>query len=80
MQVEYLGLADLGKTVTADPGQIYQQVFFKRRAEQSLIILTILAKDGDNYLDICLNLSYQPEAIEEDLILNLSCQVINNIF
>jgi len=54
-QVEYLGLADLGKTVNADPGQIYQQ-------------------DGDNYLDICLNLSYQPEAIEEDLILNLSCQ------
>ena len=80
MQVEYLGLADLGKTVNADPGQIYQQVFFKRRVEQSLKILVILAKDGDNYLDICLNLSNQPEAIEEDLILNLSCQVINNKF
>ena len=32
-EVEYLGLADLGKTVNADPGQIYQQVFLKRRAE-----------------------------------------------
>ena len=26
MQVAYLGLADLGKTVTAEPGQMYQQV------------------------------------------------------
>ena len=30
IQVEYLGLADLGKTVNADPGQIYQQVFLKQ--------------------------------------------------
>ena len=30
LQVEYLGLADLGKTLNADPGQIYQQVFFKQ--------------------------------------------------
>ena len=80
LQVEYLGLADLGKTLNADPGQIYQQVFLKRRVERSLIILVILAKDGDNYLDICLNLSNQPEAREEDLLLNLSCQVVNNNF
>ena len=26
MQLAYLGLADLGKTVTAEPGQMYQQV------------------------------------------------------
>ena len=26
IQVEYLGLADLGKTLNVDPGQIYQQV------------------------------------------------------
>ena len=26
MQVAYLGLADLGKTLTAEPGQLYEQV------------------------------------------------------
>ena len=66
--------------ISINPGQIYQQVFLKRRVERSLIILVILAKDGDNYLDICLNLSNQPEAREEDLLLNLSCQVINDNF
>jgi len=54
-QVAYLGLADLGKTVTAEPGQMYEQ-------------------DGDNYLDVCLDLSSQPEAADEDLLLNLTCQ------
>ena len=34
MQVEYLGLADLGKTVTADPGQVYQQVFLKQETRR----------------------------------------------
>jgi len=55
-QVTYLGLADLGKTVTAQPGHMYEQ-------------------DGDNYMDVCLDLSSQPEASEEDLLLDLLCQV-----
>jgi len=54
-QVTYLGLADLGKTVTAQPGHMYEQ-------------------DGDNYMDVCLDLSSQPEASEEDLLLDLLCQ------
>jgi len=54
-QVSYLGLADLGKTLTAEPGQMYEQ-------------------DGDNYLDVCLDLSSQGEAVEEDLLLHLTCQ------
>jgi len=54
-KVDYLGLADLGKTLDSEAGQMYQQ-------------------DGDNYLDVCFDLSGQPEAVEEDLILNLSCQ------
>ena len=33
-------------------------------------------KDGDNYLDVCLDLSSQEEAVEEDLLLNLTCQVV----
>ena len=35
MQVEYLGLAALGKTVNADPGQIYQQVFLKQETRRA---------------------------------------------
>ena len=34
MQVDYLGLADLGKTVNADPGQMYQQVFLKQETRR----------------------------------------------
>jgi len=48
-------VATCKKTVTAEPGQMYEQ-------------------DGDNYLDICLDLSSQPEAASEDLLLNLTCQ------
>ena len=34
---------------------------------------TVLAQDGDNYLDICLDLSYQPSVAEGDLLLSLHC-------
>ena len=54
--MNYLGLADLGKTVgdDLDTGYDYEQ-------------------DGDNYVDICLDLSGQPTILEEGLNLELLC-------
>ena len=38
-------------------------------------MIMVINKDGDNYLDMCLDLSSQGEAVEEDLLLHLTCQV-----
>ena len=38
-------------------------------------MIVVINKDGDNYLDMCLDLSSQGEAVEEDLLLHLTCQV-----
>ena len=38
-------------------------------------MIMVINKDGDNYLDMCLDLSSQGEAVEEDLLLQLTCQV-----
>merc|ERR1719430_193654 len=53
-EVPYLGLADLGKTVSIPQGELYDQ-------------------DGDNYLDICLDLTQQPGVVTQDLVLQLHC-------
>merc|ERR1712150_11121 len=53
-EISYLGLADLGKTVSVEPTALYQS-------------------DGDNFLDICLNLENNQEVVEEDLIIKLNC-------
>eukprot|EP00091_Calanus_sinicus_P010058 TRINITY_DN2339_c0_g1_i1.p1 TRINITY_DN2339_c0_g1~~TRINITY_DN2339_c0_g1_i1.p1 ORF type:complete len:127 (-),score=41.89 TRINITY_DN2339_c0_g1_i1:74-454(-) len=53
-EVPYLGLADLGKTVSVEEGTRYQS-------------------DGDNYLDICLDLTNKPFIAMEDLVVKLNC-------
>ena len=53
-EIPYLGLADLGKTVTAEEGTMYES-------------------DGDNYLDICLDLADNANIVTEDLVVNLNC-------
>jgi len=53
-EIPYLGLADLGKTVSEEDGTMYES-------------------DGDNYLDICLDLTDRANLINEDLVINLNC-------
>ena len=67
-QVPYLGLADLGKTVTASPGEVYDQV-------GDTCYLTPCLQDGDNYLDICVDLAHQPAVLEADLAVSLHCDL-----
>ena len=45
LQVSYLGLADLGKTLTAEPGQMYEQVNI---SEENKKIILQINKDGGN--------------------------------
>ena len=53
-EIPYLGLADLGKTVSVEDGTMYES-------------------DGDNYLDICIDLTDKPNLVTEDLVINLNC-------
>ena len=53
-EIPYLGLADLGKTVSVEEGSMYES-------------------DGDNYLDICMDLGDRMDLAMEDLVINLNC-------
>ena len=57
--VEYLGLGDLGKTISVDEGEEYQQ-------------------DGDNIIDICLDLTGNQDILEDLIVLELMCKEDEN--
>merc|ERR1719154_464384 len=54
-EIPYLGLADLGKTLSPEEGSMY-------------------VSDGDNYLDICMDLKDRTDLTKNNIEIQLSCE------
>ena len=66
-KVEQLGLADLGNVLKAPDGKAYVQVLSHHLIEKSHQIthtLSVPMQDGDNNLDICLDLTEMSQALQ----------------